>query len=89
MGTYAPYGYVKAPATHSHLLIDDKAAHVVREIFDLALAGNEIPRIRKHINKQHVLRPATYTAEQWATSYERHLEDNRYIWSGNSAMNLL
>ena len=25
---------------HNHLLIDDKVAHVVREIFDLALAGN-------------------------------------------------
>ncbi|WP_194736160.1 recombinase family protein, partial [Streptococcus suis] len=42
MGTTAPYGYVKDPADHNHLLIDDKVAHVVREIFDLALAGNGI-----------------------------------------------
>lgn len=41
MGTTAPYGYVKDPADHNHLLIDDKVAHVVREIFDLALAGNQ------------------------------------------------
>ena len=57
MGTTAPYGYVKDPADHNHLLIDDKVAHVVREIFDLALAGNGIAKIRKHINKQHILRP--------------------------------
>lgn len=54
MGTTAPYGYVKDPADHNHLLIDDKVAHVVREIFDLALAGNGIAKIRKHINKQHM-----------------------------------
>ena len=30
MGTTAPYGYVKDPADHNHLLIDDKVAHVVR-----------------------------------------------------------
>ena len=41
MGTTAPYGYIKDPADHNHLLIDDKVAHVVKEIFDLALKGNE------------------------------------------------
>ena len=66
MGTTAPYGYVKDPADHNHLLIDDKVAHVVREIFDLALAGNGIAKIRKHINKQHILRPAAYAVEQGA-----------------------
>ena len=92
MGTYAPYGYVKDPADHNHLLIDDKVAHVVREIFDLALAGNGIAKIRKHINKQHVLRPAAYAAEQGVTGYERYFEDNeenRYIWSENSVRGIL
>ena len=92
MGTYAPYGYIKDPADHNHLLIDDKVAHVVREIFDLALAGNGIAKIRKHINRQHVLRPAAYAAEQGAAGYERHFEgneENRYIWSENSVRNIL
>ena len=92
MGTYAPYGYIKDPADHNHLLIDDKVAHIVREIFDLALAGNGISKIRKHINKQHILRPAAYAAEQGATGYERYFEDNeenRYIWSENSVRGIL
>ena len=92
MGTTAPYGYVKDPADHNHLLIDDKVAHVVREIFDLALAGNGISKIRKHINKQHILRPAAYAVEQGATGYERHFEgneENRYIWSENSVRGIL
>ena len=92
MGTTAPYGYVKDPADHNHLLIDDKVAHVVREIFDLALAGNGNSKIRKHINKQHILRPAAYAVTQGATGYERHFEDNeenRYIWSENSVRGIL
>ena len=92
MGTTAPYGYVKDPADHNHLLIDDKVAHVVREIFDLALAGNGIAKIRKHINKQHILRPAAYAVEQGSTGYERHFEgneENRYIWSENSVRGIL
>ena len=92
IGTTAPYGYVKDPADHNHLLIDDKVAHVVREIFDLALAGNGIAKIRKHINKQHILRPAAYAVEQGATGYERYFEDNeenRYIWSENSVRGIL
>ena len=30
MATSAPYGYIKDPADHNHLLIDDKVAHVVK-----------------------------------------------------------
>ena len=33
--------YIKDPADHNHLLIDDKVAHVVREIFDLAFIIRE------------------------------------------------
>ena len=73
-------------------MIDDKVAHVVREIFQLALEGNGISKIRKHINKQHILRPAAYAAEQGAAGYERYLEgneENRYIWNENSVKNIL
>ena len=92
MGTYPPYGYIKDPADHNHLLIDDKVAHVVREIFDLALAGNGISKIRKHLNRQHILRPAAYAAERGETGFDRHFEDNednRYFWSENSVRNIL
>ena len=58
MGTYAPYGYIKDPADHNHLLIDENVAHIVREMFDLALAGNGIAKICKYINKHHILCPA-------------------------------
>ena len=77
-----PYGYIKDPADHNHLLIDDKVAHVVKEIFDLALKGHGVAKICRHLNKQHILRPAAYAAARGETGFERHFEgneDKRYI----------
>ena len=67
-------------------------AHVVKEIFDLALKGNGVAKICRHLNKQHILRPAAYAAERGETGFERHFEgneDKRYIWSGNSVRSIL
>lgn len=92
MGTTAPYGYMKDPADHNHLLIDEKVAPVVREIFDLALAGKGISQIRKYLNTKHILRPAAYAVEIGTGSYERHFEndeENRYQWSENSVRQIL
>ena len=54
----------------------------VRKIFDLALDGNGVSKIRQFLNENHILRPAAYAMEKGATGYERHFyenEDNRYI----------
>lgn len=92
MGTYAPYGYKKDPADHNHLVVDDNVAHVVRKIFDLALEGKGIAKIRKYLNANHILRPAAYAAEQGDTGFERYFtdsEENRYIWSENGVRGIL
>ena len=63
-----------------------------KEIFDLALKGNGVAKICRHLNKQHILRPAAYAAERGETGFERHFEgneDKRYIWSGNSVRSIL
>ena len=81
MGTTAPYGYIKDPADHNHLLIDDKVAHVVKEIFDLALKGNGVAKICRHLNK-----PVSYTHlradfnsnrrfYRWTNDVAEYLED--------------
>jgi len=39
LGSSCPYGYVKDPKNHNHLVIDEYAAGVVRKIFHLYLKG--------------------------------------------------
>lgn len=92
MGTTAPYGYRKDPQDKNHLIIDEKVSPIVREIFDLALDGYGIAKIRKHLNAKRVLRPAAYAVTQGADGYERYFEgneENRYIWSENSVRQIL
>jgi len=92
MGTSPPYGYLKSPSDHNQLVIDEHVAPVVRKIFDLALEGKGIAKIRHWLNTQNILRPAAYAVEQGYGSYERHFasnEDNRMIWSENSVRMIL
>ena len=35
IGSFAPYGYKKDPERKGHLVIDDEAANIIREIFNL------------------------------------------------------
>ena len=92
MGTNPPYGYIKDPSDHNHLIIDEHTAPVVRKIFALATEGKGIAKIRHWINTQHILRPAAYAVAQGHTGFERYFEDNeenRYIWSENSVRGIL
>ena len=92
MGTNAPYGYRKDPSDRNHLLIDEQAAPVVRMIFERALQGEGIHRIRNYLNSQHILRPAAYAALRGDTEYEHYFvndEENRYNWSENSVRQIL
>jgi DNA invertase Pin-like site-specific DNA recombinase len=92
MATTAPYGYIKDPNDRNHLLIDERTSSIVRKMFDLALAGEGIARIRRYLNNHHTLRPAAFAAENGCSGYERHFEnfpENRYIWSENSVRGIL
>ncbi|WP_270372746.1 recombinase family protein [Longicatena caecimuris] len=92
MGTTAPYGYMKDPTDHNHLIIDSRVAPVVRKIFDMALEGNGIRIIRNYLRENRILRPAAYAASIGASGYERYFEDNeenRYLWSENGVRQIL
>jgi DNA invertase Pin-like site-specific DNA recombinase len=89
----APYGYIKDPADKNHLLIDETVAPIVRKMFELALTGNGISKVRGWLNAQgNILRPAAYALERGDKGFERYFEgneDNRFIWSENSVRMIL
>ena len=92
MGATPPYGYTKDPADHNQLIIDERTAPIVRKIFELALEGNGIAKIRRWINTQNILRPAAYAVEQGYSGFDRHFEgneENRTTWSENSVRGIL
>lgn len=60
IGSFATYGYMKDPEDKHHLVIDDQAAEVVRQIFDLALEGYSPYHIADRLNEMGVLTPFQY-----------------------------
>lgn len=73
----APYGYMKDPADHNHLVIDEKVAPVVQYIYDLADEGLGLHSICKRLHDEEILKPCWYKKEL----FERFIdEDKKYDW---------
>lgn len=60
IGAFAAYGYRKDPEDKNHLLIDEKAAVVVRRIFKDYLEGKEIREIVRKLNAEKIPSPSAY-----------------------------
>ena len=64
IGSFASYGYRKDPDDHSHLLIDEPAAAVVRDIFDWFIGGTSVLGIAKKLNAMGIPNPSAYKRQQ-------------------------
>ena len=60
VGAYTPYGYLKDPDNHNHLVVDEYAADIVRQIFSMFKDGLSICRIADRLNELGVLSPMEY-----------------------------
>ena len=60
IGAFAPYGYKKDPEQKGHLLIDEEAAAVVREIFALFSQGYGKAAIARLLNERGIPNPTEY-----------------------------
>jgi len=58
--TNAPYGYLKDKDDKFHWVIDEEAAPVVKEIFDLCVQGNGPSQIAKILTKRNIDSPAAH-----------------------------
>lgn len=60
IATYALFGYQKDPKDNNHLIVDPVAAQVVKQIFELYLAGNGTSRIARILNEEKKPTPTRY-----------------------------
>ena len=58
--TSAPYGYKKAPEDKNHWIVDEPAAKVVRQIFQLSISGLGPTQIAKKLRSEGVMTPSEY-----------------------------
>lgn len=69
IGSFAPYGYRKDPEDNNRLLIDEYAAGIVRQIFQMKLEGANQKHIADTLNESGVLCPAEYKRRQGIQCY--------------------
>ena len=83
LSPYAPYGYVKDPEDKNHLLVDTKAADVVRRIFQMAADGTKTWQIAAALNGEGISSPKNYKVEAGCTRtpWRSIQEDN--FWTAN------
>lgn len=82
IGSSCPYGYVKDPKNHNHLIIDEYAANVVREIFKMYIQGYSKRKIQVILNEKGILIPSLYKREvQGLNYYNCHVGQKTKFWS--------
>lgn len=74
IGNFTVYGYVKDPENKNHLLIDEYAASIVRNIFRWKLEGFSPVSIADKLNKAGILSPMEYKkakGSRYETSFKK------------------
>ncbi len=87
LSTSAPYGYKKDPEDKNHWIIDEPAAQVVKDIFQLTIQGYGPTQIASMLEEDKVLTPTAYYKEQGL--YESTVIDNPYGWSHKTVSGIL
>lgn len=89
IGAFAPYGYKKSPHDKNQLIIDEKAAAVVRQIFKWKLEGMSGARIADKLNELGILTPVEYkqkSGENFQSGFTRKVFPK---WQANGVNGIL
>lgn len=87
---HAIYGYRKDPEDKHHWLIDEEAASVVRQIFQLSMSGKGPSEIASILRDSKVERPSVYMAKRGQGTMKNTADASRpYDWAGTSVANIL
>ena len=60
IGSFAPYGYKKSSDDKNKIIIDEKVASVVRQIFKWKIGGMSGARIAEKLNELEIPTPMEY-----------------------------
>ena len=89
VSSYTPYGYVKSEADKNQLVIDPEAAEVVRQIFQMCMAGKGPYQICCALKEAKVPIPGYYHAQKGMGLHQRHKFPDPYNWPSTTVCNIL
>lgn len=89
-GGIAPYGYKKDETIKNHLVIDEYAANIVKDIFDMYVNKGKTPaKIADELNKREILAPAIYLKIPTFMKRKSSNADGKYIWHRTQIASIL
>lgn len=88
IGSFALYGYQKDPEQKGHLIIDEEAAAIVREVFTLFSQGYGKTAIARMLNDRGVPNPTEYKRLH-GLRYQQPKQKNSTLWKYFAISNML
>ena len=90
IGAFAPYGYQKDPNDKNHLVIDEEAAPVVRDIFEWFVHGGMSKNgIARRLNEEGILNPTSYKHSRGMKYHNPQIDKNDGLWSSSAITGIL
>ena len=89
IGSRAPYGYMKDPKDRHHLIVDDEAAAVVKEIFKMFCDGIGFVRMTKILREREILNPQAYFNKNNPDYYKSDYWRQDFDWHATSIRTIL
>lgn len=88
-GSFAVYGYLKDPENKNHLIVDEFAADVVRDIFRWKLEGISAGDIADRLNQDGILSPMDYKKSQGLRFATPFRVKARSAWNTTTVLRIL
>lgn len=88
IGSFAVYGYKKDPKQKGHLVIDEEAAEIVRQIFSLYAQGYGKTNIARILNESGIPNPSEYKRQK-GLRYKHSGGNTGTLWKYFSINNVL
>ena len=88
IGAFALYGYKKDPELKGHLIIDEEAAAIVREVFTLFSQGYGKTAIARILNDRGVPNPTEYKRIH-GLRYRQSRQKNSTLWNYSAISDML
>lgn len=89
LGGHVPYGLMKDPKDKHKLIIDPEAAAVIREIFDMAIAGQRLVDMARVLNERGVETPGQYYRRKHPGTKKFADTSDMICWNHNNIRNIL
>ncbi|MCR5237383.1 MAG: recombinase family protein [Lachnospiraceae bacterium] len=84
-----PYGYIPSPDDKNHLIIDERYAPAIRELFKLYAEGKGIMDIVRHFKEKHYLNPTAVRKLRENPDFDISTLDEPYVWNRRSIGEIL